>query len=591
MRMKMTSLAAAAAFAALSGCSTPTITSETDALRQRADDNSVLLSAGISGGNPVDIRGSAQHVERLAKEQKSSASMRRATRPFISATMVPVTDEDKLPSIFHVNYEMNFSSSMGGGGLSLHQVAARLTKITGVPVRVHADVASSSSGSGGSTGGGISPMPRIGAGGMPSPLLMNQDSARPPSMSSMRSADAVSAAEPISMDGIEMSWSGTIAGFLNHLVDRLGLHWEYRDGTVVIQRYLTEFHEIAALPGAINYSMSSGGGSSGSGGSSGAGSTATSALDVKESGSMDVVTTMEKAVEKMVSSVPGSSVMRAEGSGRLVVKTTREMQAQVRDFIRAENASMMRQAQIQLDIYSVKTDASDERGLDWSVIFKSATGVAQLGINSPSSLVGATAGNVTTQVISGLTNDASARFGDSRLILQALAQKGYAASHRPISLLSLNRQWARKSQLNTQGYLAETTPGVASSTGVGVPGLKTSTFTTGDQYVALPQILDDNSVLLKFGVSLSDLVNLFDVTVGSGNSAQKVQTPEISAVSDQYTVALKSGEVMVLAGFSRLVANTDQRTLAESVSVGLGGSRKSSMKREHFVILVRPVIL
>lgn len=582
MNFKLTSIAALVAVVSLTGCAAPALLGDVADIKEKAQGQSALLHQGLTGGNVADVRGSAEHVDKLAREQKASPSMRRASRPFISATMVPVTDEDKLPAIFHVKYEMNFSSSMAGMPVSLNQVAARLTKMTGVPVRLHADVGTSASGS--------SPSPRITPmGGMPSPLLTND--AAPVRATPSVSRDAVSSAEPISLDGIEMRWSGSIASFLNHLVDRLGLSWEYRDGTVVIQRYVTEFHQVAALPGAVNYSMTSGGGSSGSGGSNGAGSTATSSLDVSEKGSLDVISTMEKAIEKMIAGVPGSSVMRAEGSGRLVVKSTREMQAQVRDFIRTENASMMRQAQIQLDIYSVTTDMSDERGIDWSVVFKNATGVYQAGLMSPSSLVGATAGSITTSVLSGVDSDVSARLGDSRVILQALSQRGSNAQHRPISLLSLNRQWARKSQLNTQGYLAETTPGVASSTGVGVPGLKTSTFTTGDQYVALPQILDDNSVLLKFGVSLSDLVNLFDVTVGSGSSMQKVQTPEISAVSDQYTVALKPGEVMVLAGFSRVIASTDERTLAESISVGLGGSRKTQTKREHFVILVRPVIL
>ena len=87
------------------------------------------------------------------------------------------------------------------------------------------------------------------------------------------------------------------------------------------------------------------------------------------------------------------------------------------------------------------------------------------------------------------------------------------------------------------------------------------------------------------------MLGLFDVTVGSGATLQKVQVPRIHSINDQYEVALKPGEIMAITGFSRIVTTSDQRSLAEGVSIGLGGSRKLDMTREHFVVFVRPVIL
>ena len=278
----------------------------------------------------------------------------------------------------------------------------------------------------------------------------------------------------------------------------------------------------------------------------------------------------------------------------MVVKTSREMQSQVRDFLKSENTSMLRQAQIQFDIYSVRTADSDERGLNWSAVFNTLSGIYGANIASPSTLTGATSGSIGLNILNtgdGNNSNTSARFGNSSVIVNLLKQYGTSVQYRPVSLLALNRTWAKKSRLSTEGYLAETTPGPASSTGVGAPGLKTDKITTGDQYVAIPQILDNNTVLLKFGVSLSDLLGLFDVTVGSGLTIQKVQTPRVTSVNDQYTVALKPGEVIAISGLSRLVTTTDQRSLAEGASIGWGGSRKIEMQRENFVIFVRPVIL
>jgi len=93
------------------------------------------------------------------------------------------------------------------------------------------------------------------------------------------------------------------------------------------------------------------------------------------------------------------------------------------------------------------------------------------------------------------------------------------------------------------------------------------------------------------GVSLSDLLSLFEVTTGSGETLQRVQTPNTSSISDQYTVALRPGEVMAVTGLSRDVSMNDKRTLASGISMLLGGSRAASNTRENFIVFIRAVIL
>ena len=139
--------------------------------------------------------------------------------------------------------------------------------------------------------------------------------------------------------------------------------------------------------------------------------------------------------------------------------------------------------------------------------------------------------------------------------------------------------------------MSATIPGAASTTGVGAPGLVTSTVTTGDRFLAQPFILDNNTVVLKFGIGLSSLVNLVNFTSGTGTSQQTVQTPETTAINDQSTVALKAGQILVITGLSRTISSDDRRTLTDDAPVGLGGSKTQSRMREDFVIFVRPTIL
>ena len=90
------------------------------------------------------------------------------------------------------------------------------------------------------------------------------------------------------------------------------------------------------------------------GGSGGGLSTNNASADVSEKGRASTASTLIAAVQQILSAVPGSSVIRADGSGRIAVTTTKETMTKVRDFVRAENESMLRQAQIQFDKGAVR---------------------------------------------------------------------------------------------------------------------------------------------------------------------------------------------------------------------------------------------
>lgn len=551
-------------------------------------------------GGPY-VRGGKLDQDIRAGKQRDMPVARRAAAPFIGSTMVPVTTEDKLPSIFFEPFTLDFTDAARGGAVSLQTAMARVSKLAGVPIRLQSDVLSVPARPGSNAPQRLAsfppPVPPAGT-ALPSPVLVNGGASAPPQPvaappGTVRAVgDAVSAIEPVTLDNVEMRYQGTLAGYLNHVTDTLGLAWEYRDSTVVIMRFVDELHEIFSFAGESKYSMSSAGTGSGAGTNSGASNAASASLEVAERGDSNPVASIEKSIMQMVSGVPGSAVTRTDGSGRLLVKTSREMQSRVRDYIQKENNAMRRQASIQFDIYSITTEEGDERGVNWTAILEKAGEAVRGTLVAPASLATNQVGTATLSILPNVADSTISKLlGNSALFLQSLNSQGYSAQHRPVSLLALNRQWGRISRMSTEYYLSETTPGPASSTGVGAPGLKTDKVTTGDQYVAMPQILDDNTVLLKFGLSLSDLLGLFDVSVGSGQLQQKVQAPKVNAVNAQFPVAIRPGEVVAVTGLTRTVASSDDRRLVDGAPLLAGGSKKVSYKREHFIIFIRPTLL
>jgi type IVB pilus formation R64 PilN family outer membrane protein len=585
-------LVAASVIALLTGCAEPGVTEHVQADHALGVTGTSSLHADRTlAEQGRGAPGSQVDADRRAAEQAAKPVLRRARSPWVGSISVPMGSGERLPSIFTEPIKLNFDDAASGGKVSLRTMADRITAVTGVPVRLKADVfvaGDTSSRPAAPLAPAISNLPTLPARASGGP----EGVALPPA--------AVASPRDTSVNAVAMRWSGSLEGYLDLITDQLSLSWEYRDGVVVIERLRTEFFEIAALESETDYHLGLSGAdqanatSSGNGGG-GTNSTASSSNEVNEHGKSNVIGSILAAIGQIIKDLPGSSVVRSDGSGRIAVTTTKETLSKVRDFVRVENESLLRQAQVQFDVYSVTRNESDERGIEWNAVLSALGGAYTGSFGSPTTLASAAAANIGFSILtptqSDVANYTTTHFGGSNAILKLLSEFGVSTQHREVSLLALNRTWDRKSSLGGRAYVSATIPGAASTTGVGAPGLVTSTVTTGDRYLAQPFILDNNTVVLKFGIGLSSLVNLVNFTSGTGTSQQTVQTPETTAINDQSTVALKAGQILVITGLSRLVSSDDRRTLTDDAPIGLGGSKTQSRMREDFVIFVRPTIL
>lgn len=574
---------------ALAGCAAPGLSEHVQADHAAGAIGTASLHGDRTLAQQGGAAGSQADADRRAAEQAAPPVLRHARTAWVGSVSVPMGSGERLPSIFTERIRLNFDDAASGGKVSLRTMADRITAVTGVPVRLKPDVF-------GAVEPTARPAPPPARGSMPLPQLPGHGSVGPVALVT----PATAAPRDMSANAVAMRWSGSLQGYLDQVTDQLSLSWEYRDGVVVIERLRTEFFEIAALESETDYHLGLSGAdqanatSSGNGGG-GTTSSASSSNEVSEHGKSNVIASILAAIGQIVKDVPGSSAVRSDGSGRIAVTTTQETLSKVRDFVRAENESLLRQAQVQFDVYSVTRNESDERGIEWSAVLSALGGAYTGSFGLPATLTSATAAGIGFSILtptqSGVTNRVTSHLGGSSALLKLLSAYGVSTQHREVSLLALNRTWDRKSSLGGRAYVSATLPGAASTTGIGAPGLVTSTVTTGDRYLAQPLILDNNTVVLKFGIGLSSLVNLVNFTSGTGSSQQTVQTPETTAINDQSTVALKAGQILVITGLSRTVASDDRHTLTDDAPIGLGGSKTQARLREDFVIFVRPTIL
>jgi type IVB pilus formation R64 PilN family outer membrane protein len=594
-----TAIAAATAILVLSGCATPkSILDQQEAIKKETRVTSLGIPQRGMPVTPTTV-GTAAAADAIAAAAQAPKVSRRATRAWVGARTVDVQGDEILPPIFNESFDLAFDDVAEGSRVSVGVMAERLSRLSGVPVRVKADVyqgvlppqglpAAPASATAPAAGGPLpTPMPTPIPAGTPGQAKV----AGVPLAATVPTPAAATYRQPLTdVSSIEMRWKGTLSSFLDHVTARLNLSWTYRDGVVVIERFQTETFELAAFGGTMDYKLSLSGTNTGSaGGASGSQGSASASLDVSESGKLEALQGLKSAIESMARPA-GGSVVLLESSGRFMVTAPRDVMSRVRELVKAEDAALQRQAQVQIDVYSVITSDADEKGVDWNLVYQSVANSWGATVASPTTLAGTVAGATGFNILAptaGSSSGTAGRFGGSSVVLNLLNQVGDSAQHRPVSLIALNRQWARKTALKTDGYVSETTPATASSAGSGAPGLKTGSVTTGDKFLVQPAILDNGNILLKFGVSLTELLGLFDVTAGSGETLQKVQTPVTSGTDDQGTVRLKPGEAMVVTGLSRRLSTNDRRTMADGVSEVFGGSRKATVKREEFMVVIR----
>jgi type IVB pilus formation R64 PilN family outer membrane protein len=537
---------------------------------------------------------------RVATIQNATSNVRvvqRVSGAWLGGRAVPMTADATLPEIFKRN-DFLFQFKDGPGDLQL--LAERLTKLTGIPVRIQPDALmplSAFMDKSGGGGGGSAPATSVGGGSSPATLPPLPSPAAGGSLATgLSSASYGSRADETKYN---MNYVGTLQGFLELTCAKGGLSWDYHDGVITIRRFVTKVLSLKALPGSSGFDASLGrdgqtqtgtqGGAQGSTSQNNGGYS--SNTKIKMDSAYSVWTSIEGQI-KAIKTPPGRYWI-SEATGTITVTDTKAAVDEISRIIDHENGLLTRQIVMRVEVLSVKLTSAQQYGIDWNVVFNKVTNMVPwaLSFTSPTSLVSSTAGSLGASVLTPTSGSASAWSG-SQAMFNALQEYGRVKVVTTANAMTVNRQPVPVAITQQTGYLAEITPAPAGASGNvgGTPGLTPGTVTTGFMLNLLPTILDSNSILLQFSMGISSLDSLDKQTSGTGSNQESIQTPTISSTDFLQKVALRPGDTLVLSGYEREQGQYDKRTLTDKAPVGLGGSFNGSTDREAVVILVTPVV-
>lgn len=378
-----------------------------------------------------------------------------------------------------------------------------------------------------------------------------------------------------------VSYKGPLSGLLDEVCNRFGIWWKYEKKQIYFYKFITKTFVLYTLPTKPTLSVNVGG-------SSTDGSAGSSSVSLSNTANIDLWANIESSIKSMISNE--AQLTMDQSNGTITLTGTPTDIRKVAKFVNEQNIRLSRQVAISVKVLQVNVSDSDQYGLNLSAAFKGNNHITDLGLASPGGLGAEVTNNLSMTILSGRWTLAGA--------IQALSEQGTTNLITSGTVTTLNNKPAPIQVVKTQNYISEITKTNSGSDG-SYYDLSTTTeeIETGFTLDVLPRILEHGRLMLMFNLTLSDLIELERVDLGSGSSTegetsgQYIQNPIIETRGFTQEVALKSGETLILSGYERVENSAKKTGVGSAENSLLGGTATAEKTRSILVIMLTPVVL
>jgi type IVB pilus formation R64 PilN family outer membrane protein len=293
-------------------------------------------------------------------------------------------------------------------------------------------------------------------------------------------------------------------------------------------------------------------------------------------------------IKDAVSTITGDSGKAAysPSTGTITVTAAPDIVRRVEAYLNQQNSMRLRRVAIAVKIISVTT--SDALSLTGSL-----TGIIEQAFDTATvRTVGDATSGLAIGVLKAPADAAEAlNIEEDRLVtkLTALKNVEHAAITHSGALITLSDQPAPL-QVGRQISYLKRTSSTSGDTG-GSVSLEPGTINTGLMMTVLPRIVDQNKILMRLSVAITDAQKPFPTFgSGSGTTAVQIQLPEVDTTGFLQNAVVTSGETMILAGFEK-----DQNSSTEDGSpvspLIAGGTKAANRSREVTIMMITAEIL
>jgi type IVB pilus formation R64 PilN family outer membrane protein len=390
---------------------------------------------------------------------------------------------------------------------------------------------------------------------------------------------------------VTVDYSGKLSGLLTQVCGT-SLYWKTtKDGSIRIFARESRTFEIPALFWKSNtrteLSSNSSMSNSSAGASTGSGSGSTGS---QGSGAVTVQTTslgdQWASLKDMVKALAGkdADVVVDPVNSLLVVTGTPPELDRVGDFVKVLTDGLNRQVAVSIDMYSVQVSREDNLGFNPTVAFNSLGqryGFSLTGIAAPTISGGQAPLSFGASVLTPTPAPTQGFYGTSGLV-QALSTLGKTSLVLSQSTITLNGQVAPLQSVLQTGYLASSSTQASVTAGIApTTTLNPGTVTTGFTAMLLPKIVN-GGIYLGMNFTLSRLLGLNPVL----SNGSMIQTPSVSLSATQQSVKLLPGQSLMLTALQQDSSNAQNTGVGSPNFALLGGGTDGQSGKQMLVIVV-----
>jgi type IVB pilus formation R64 PilN family outer membrane protein len=366
---------------------------------------------------------------------------------------------------------------------------------------------------------------------------------------------------------LRVNYSGPVHGLFTLLATKVGMAWEYQDGSVSFASTSVKIFSLWGAPGRVKFSNTI---TNQSKDTTSSGSTIAGSVQVQDTAiataqtnatelSFDIWEDTEKEVKSLLT--PTGTVTMNQAAGTITVRDTPHTLRQVGTYLDELNQRLARQVALSIKVWSLEIEDSFEAGLSLDIFFENPNVLVSAGANPALKMMGL-GGELSAAIVDGKLRNSTALLKGLRRMgnaTQVTSGGGVVMSNQPVPIQAIRRDAYLAGSTRSTSQYGDTT------------SLTPGEVTTGFAMTVIPHILEGRRVVLQYSINLSSLDAMEEFS--SGDST--IQLPRVSSRSFSQRMSLKMGQTLVLAGFEQELDGRNNQ--AGLVALGRGQEYTKSL--------------
>ncbi len=374
------------------------------------------------------------------------------------------------------------------------------------------------------------------------------------------------------VSGGRVLWQGSLSSILDQIADRFDAEWRYNGKVINLSQHIVRTFMLHSLAGTTEIESSVNAGDSEGGTLPTQGVSSTAELEIWDE--------IERTVDNIIGNEARASYSPATGTITIAGSPSAINSAQ--EYLQIQNELRLRRVVIEARVLAVTLNKGYDFDFDLELVFENIIEDQPFVFTSKGLLDN---GAIQSGLVRTIPTELGSGDSQSLVInsLDALAED-VSVVHSG-TVMTLSDQPAPLQVATKRSYIERVTGSAAE--GTSSTTLEPGTIDVGLTMNVLPRVIEQDQVMLRIALGITDLVELREVSTDDST----IQLPEIDTTGFLQNIVMRSGETLVMAGFERNNSSTSDRGVGHPLNFLLGSDNSWSHSRRLRVLLLTTNIL